>query len=44
MKKSICQNRKVTSCYANEMEMKGVNAQMKKRKTKKGRPNKALYK
>ena len=28
MKKSICQSRKVVSCYANEIEMKGVNAKM----------------
>ena len=48
MKKSICQNRNVISCYANEIEMKGFNVKMKKikikkRKPKMGRPNKALY-
>ena len=26
MKKSICQSRNVTSCCANEIEMKGFNA------------------
>ena len=36
-------NRGVTS-YANEVEMKGFNAKMKKRKSKRGRPNKVLYK
>ena len=30
MKKSICQSRKVISCYANDIEMKGINAKMKK--------------
>ena len=44
MKKSICQSRYVISCYANEIEMKGFNAKMKKKKPKRGRPNKALYK
>ena len=49
MKKSICQSRKVISCYANEIEMKGFNAKNEKRKPKRGkpkrgRPNKALYK
>ena len=45
MKKSICQSINVISCYANEIEMKGFNAKMnKKRKPKQGRPNKALYK
>ena len=45
MKKSICQSRNVISCYVNEIEMKGFNAKMKKkRKTKRGKPNKALYK
>ena len=28
MKKSICQSRNVISCYANEVEMKGFNAEM----------------
>ena len=34
------------SCYANEIEMKDFNAKMKekKRKPKRGKPNKALYK
>ena len=32
MKKSICQSRNVISCYANEIEMKGFNAKMKKKK------------
>ena len=44
MKKSICQSRKVISCYANEIEMKGFNAKKIKIKSKRGRPNKALYK
>ena len=44
MKKSICQSRKVISCYANEIEMKGFNVKMKKKKPKRGGPNKALYK
>ena len=44
MKKSICQSRKVISCYANEIEMKGFNAKNEKKKPKKGRLNKALYK
>ena len=45
MKKSICQSRNVIRCYANEIEMKGFNAKMqKKKKPKRGRPNKALYK
>ena len=35
MKKSICQSRNVISCYANEIEMKGFNAKMKKKKAKK---------
>ena len=34
MKKSIYQSRNVISCYANEIEMKGFNAKMKKRKPK----------
>ena len=42
MKKSICQSRNVINCYANEIEMKDFNAKMKKRKPKRGRPNKAL--
>ena len=37
MKKSICQSRNVISCYVNEIEMKGFNAKMKKkRKAKQG--------
>ena len=44
MKKSICQSRKVISCYAIAIEMKGFNAKMKTRKPKRRRPNKALYK
>ena len=36
MKKNICQSRNVISCYANEIEMKGFNAKMKK-KAKKGK-------
>ena len=44
MKKNICQSRKVISCYANEIEMKGFNAKNEKKKPKRGRPNKALYK
>ena len=43
MKKSICQSRNVISCYANEIEMKGFNAKMKKKKKKK-KANKAFYK
>ena len=43
MKKRICQSRKVISCYANEIEMKGFNVKMKKRKTKRERADKALY-
>ena len=42
MKKSICQSRNVINCYSNEIEMKDFNAKMKKRKPKRGRPNKAL--
>ena len=34
MKKSICQSRKVISCYANEKEMKDFNAKMKKENQK----------
>ena len=34
MKKSICQSRKVINCYANEIEMKGFNAKMKKKNKK----------
>ena len=37
MKKSICQSRNVISCYANEIEMKGFNAKMKKKKKKKAK-------
>ena len=44
MKKSICQSKNEISCYANEIEMKGFNATMKKRKPKRGRSNKVLYK
>ena len=44
MKKSICQSRNVIICYANEVEMKGINEKNEKRKPKRGRPNKALYK
>ena len=46
MKKSICQSRNVISCYANEIEMKGFNAknEKKKKKPKRGMPNKTLYK
>ena len=43
MNKSICQSRYVIS-YANEIEMKGFNAKMKKKNPKRGRPSKALYK
>ena len=43
MKKSICQSKRVISCYANEIEMKDFNAKIKK-KPKRGRPKKALYK
>ena len=32
MKKSICQSINVISCYTNEIEMKGFNAKMKKKK------------
>ena len=42
MKKSICQSRNVISCYANEIEMKGFNAKMKKKKAKKGRAKQGL--
>ena len=41
MKKSICQSRNVISCYANEIEMKGFNAKMKK-KNKKGKAKQGL--
>ena len=44
MKKSICQSRKLISCYANEIKMKGFNAKNFKKKTKKGKAKKALYK
>ena len=42
MKKSIYQSRNVISCYANEIEMKGFNAKMKKKKAKKGKTNQGL--
>ena len=42
MKKSICQSRNVISCYANEIEMKGFNAKMKKKKAKKGKAKQGL--
>ena len=35
MKKSICHNRNVISCYANEIEMKSFNAKMKKKESQK---------
>ena len=41
MKKSICQSRNVISCYANEIEMKGFNTKMKKKKKKKAKKGKA---
>ena len=41
MKKSICQSKNVISCYANEIEMKGFNAKMKK-KSKKGKAKQSL--
>ena len=31
------------SFYANEIEIKGFNVKKKKKKPKRGRPNKALY-
>ena len=34
MKKSICQSRNEISCCANEIEMKGFNAKMKKESQK----------
>ena len=34
MKKSICQSRKVISCYENEIEMKDFNPKMKKESQK----------
>ena len=34
MKKSICQSRNVISCGANEIEMKGFNAKMRKESQK----------
>ena len=34
MKKNICQSRKVISFYANEIEMKGFNAKIKKERQK----------
>ena len=42
MKNSISQSRKVISCYANEIEMKGFNAEMKK-KAKKGEGQTSPY-
>ena len=43
MKKSICQSRNVISCYANEIEMKGFNTKMKKKKkAKKGKAKQGL--
>ena len=42
MKKCICQSRNVISCYANEVEMKGFNAKMKKKKVKKGKAKQGL--
>ena len=42
MKKSICQSRNVISCYENEIEMKGFNAKMKKKKAKKGKAKQGL--
>ena len=42
MKKSICQSKNVISCYAHEIEMKGFNAKMKKRKSKKGKAKQGL--
>ena len=42
MNKSICQSRKVISCYANEIEMKGFNAKNEKKKTKKGKAKQGL--
>ena len=34
MKTSICQSKNVISCYANEIEMKGFNAKMRKESQK----------
>ena len=34
MNKNICQSRKVISCYANKIDMKGFNANMKKESQK----------
>ena len=34
MERSICQSRNVISCYANEIEIKGFNAKMKKESRK----------
>ena len=42
MKKSICQSRIVISCYANEIEMKGFIAKMKKKKAKKWKAKQSL--
>ena len=41
MKKSICQSRKMISCYANEIEMKGFDAKKEKKKKKKAKTGKA---
>ena len=42
MKKNICQSRNVISYYANEIEMKGFNEKMKKKKTNKGKAKQGL--
>ena len=42
MKKSMCQSRNVISCYANEIEMRGFNAKMKKKKGKKMKAKQGL--
>ena len=44
MKKSICQSRKVISCYAHEIEMKSFNAKSEKtkKKAKKGKAKQGL--
>ena len=43
MNKCTCQSRNVISYYANEIEMKGFNAKMKKKKkTKKGKAKQCL--
>ena len=43
MKKSIYQSRNVISCYANEIEMKGFNAKMKKKESQKGEDQSRPY-